>query len=194
VAEGSGASPPWLRRVARLRVALGFASSVAVFVLASPTALTLAAGLPVALAGEAVRVWAAGHLNKSREVTRSGPYRWSAHPLYVGSSLMGVGLAIGAGSVVAAALIAGYLAVTLTAAIKSEEAFLRSRFGAEYERYRSRGDVDRSRRFSWRRAIDNREHRALAGFIVAVLLLVAKATYNGTFWGTAAGAVVRPGG
>ena len=28
--------------------------------------------------------WAAGHLHKSREVTSSGPYRWLAHPLYVG--------------------------------------------------------------------------------------------------------------
>ena len=30
--------------------------------------------------------------NKAREVTSSGPYRWFAHPLYVGSSIMGAGL------------------------------------------------------------------------------------------------------
>jgi hypothetical protein len=37
---------------------------------------TWRAGLFVALAGEAsLRIWAAGHLEKSREVTRSGPYR-----------------------------------------------------------------------------------------------------------------------
>jgi protein-S-isoprenylcysteine O-methyltransferase Ste14 len=181
VAEGASAAPSWLRRLARLRVALGFVAGVAAFALAAPTALTLAAGLPIALLGEAVRVWAAGHLNKGREVTRSGPYRWSAHPLYVGSSLMGVGLAIGAGSVAVAVLVAVYLTVTLTAAIRSEEAFLRGRFGAEYDRYRARGEVDRARRFSWRRAIDNREHRALLGLAAAVLLLVAKATYNGSF-------------
>ena len=28
------------------------------------------------LAGEALRLWAAGHLEKGKEVTRSGPYRW----------------------------------------------------------------------------------------------------------------------
>ena len=55
------------------------------------------AAASVALAGEALRIWAAGHLNKSREVTSSGPYRWFAHPLYVGSSVMGVGLAIASG-------------------------------------------------------------------------------------------------
>ena len=47
-----------------------------------------------------MRVWAAGHLLKAREVTRSGPYRFVAHPLYLGSSLIGVGLAIGSGSTV----------------------------------------------------------------------------------------------
>ena len=31
----------------------------------------------VAALGEALRIWAAGHLNKSREVTSSGPYRGS---------------------------------------------------------------------------------------------------------------------
>ena len=38
------------------------------------------------------------------------------------------------------------------------------------------------RRFSFPQAIANREHRALAGLVVAVLLLIAKATYNGAFW------------
>ncbi len=56
-------------------------------------------GRRCAIAGEALRIWAAGHLNKSREVTSSGPYRWFAHPLYVGSSIMGVGLAVASGSV-----------------------------------------------------------------------------------------------
>ncbi len=51
-------------------------------------------------------IWAAGHLNKSREVTASGPYRWVAHPLYVGSSIMGVGLAIASGSLIVAVVIA----------------------------------------------------------------------------------------
>ena len=55
----------------------------------SPTLMSLATGGAIALAGEAVRVWAAGHVEKSREVTRSGPYRWTRHPLYLGSSIIG---------------------------------------------------------------------------------------------------------
>src|SRR4051812_39677878 len=138
-------------------------------------------GLPVAMAGELLRVWAAGHLNKSREVTRSGPYRFVAHPLYIGSSLIGAGLAIGAGNPYVSVIVGAYLLVTLTAAIKSEEAFLRQAFGGAYDEYKLRDHVDREQRFSWARAMANREYRAVVGVTIALLLLVFKATYNGMF-------------
>jgi protein-S-isoprenylcysteine O-methyltransferase Ste14 len=181
--------------LARLRVPLGFVSAVLVFWLARPTGVLILSGLIVALPGELLRVWAAGHLVKSSEVTSSGPYRWFAHPLYVGSSTMGVGLAVASGSLAAAILIALYLTVTIGAAIRSEEAFLRRRFGDHYGRYRDAGVVDEgARRFSLERAIGNREHRAVAGFAAALLLLALKATYNGMFWRTAGGRFVGPGG
>jgi protein-S-isoprenylcysteine O-methyltransferase Ste14 len=170
-----------MRAVARARVALGFACGVLVFWLANPTPATIAVGLVVAVAGEAIRFWAAGHLNKSREVTRSGPYRLVAHPLYLGSSVIGAGLAIAAGSVVVGVIVAAYLAVTLTAAIRSEEAFLRRTFGGDYEAYRRTGMVDTARRFSLDLAVANREYRAVAGLLVALLLMAWKATYNGAF-------------
>jgi hypothetical protein len=179
----------WL---ARFRVTIGFLTAVAVFWLASPTPALLLAGVSIAIAGEAVRVWATGHLNKSHEVTSSGPYRWVAHPLYLGSSIIGVGLAVACGSVPAAVLIVVYLVVTLGAAIRTEEAFLRERFGERYESYRRGADRARegdsgARRFSVARVIANREHRTIAGLGLAVLLLVLKATYNGLFWRSAAG-------
>ena len=177
--------------IARGRVALGFVSGVLVLILAQPTARSLAIGMSIAALGEVVRIWAAGHLHKSREVTASGPYRYVPHPLYVGSSVMGVGLAIACASIPVAVLIALYLVTTLTAAIKSEEAFLRRTFGEQYDLYRSgiaakRRDPGASRRrFSLAQAIANREYRAVAGFVVALLLLVWKAAYNGSFWRTA---------
>ena len=177
--------------IARGRVALGFVSGVLVLILAQPTARSLAIGMSIAALGEVVRIWAAGHLHKSREVTTSGPYRYVPHPLYVGSTVMGVGLAIACASIPVAVLIALYLVTTLTAAIKSEEAFLRRTFGEQYDLYRSgiaakRRDPGASRRrFSLAQAIANREYRAVAGFVVALLLLVWKAAYNGSFWRTA---------
>ena len=174
--------------LARRRVALGFVVGAAVLWLAQPTIPSIAIGMSVAACGEALRIWAAGHLNKAREVTSSGPYRWLAHPLYVGSSVMGAGVAIASASAVDAALIAVYLVATLTAAIRNEEAFLRRVFGDRYDRYRSGGlaggpgDPDARRRFTVEQAMANREQRAVAGFLVAILLLLLKATYNGLFW------------
>jgi protein-S-isoprenylcysteine O-methyltransferase Ste14 len=163
------------RRLARLRVPLGFVAGILVLWLARPTRGLLAAGTLVALAGETIRVWAAGHLEKSREVTRSGPYRWSRHPLYVGSALMGVGVAIAGNSAVAAAAIGLYLGVTFTAAIRTEEAFLRAKFGEEYDDYcRGAGQaVDRP--FSIARAWRNREYRAVLGMAAVFAILALKA-------------------
>ena len=166
-----------LARLARFRVFLGFVFGALVLWLSEPTAQTVTAGALVGSVGEAIRVWAAGHLHKSREVTASGPYRWYSHPLYLGSSVMGLGLAIASGSMLAVLLIAVYLLVALTVAAKSEEAFLRRTFGDQYERYRN-GAVDGARRFSWEQVMANHESRAIIGFLLAVGLLALKAARN----------------
>jgi protein-S-isoprenylcysteine O-methyltransferase Ste14 len=169
----------------RFRVALGWVFAPLVLILANPSSESILVGTIVGLVGECIRIWAAGHLNKAREVTSSGPYRFFRHPLYVGSSMMGAGLAIASASPIAAGLIALYLGVTLRAAIRTEEAFLRRTFGEQYRRYRSERVVDRARRFSLAQAMANKEYRALLGLVGAMLLLVLKATYNDTFWRTA---------
>lgn len=169
--------------LARFRVALGWVCAPLVLILAHPTRESLVVGAAVGAVGEAMRIWAAGHLYKSREVTSSGPYRWFAHPLYVGSSVMGAGLALASANLIAAALIAAYLVITLRAAIKNEEAFLRRTFGEQYDLYMQQRVVNRSRRFSASQAVANREYRALIGLVAAMLLLTLKATYNGSFGG-----------
>jgi hypothetical protein len=111
-------------------------------------------------------------------VTSSGPYRWLAHPLYVGSCVMGAGLAIAAGSVIVTIVVAAYLAMTIRAAISNEEAFLRRTFGDRYDRYRREGEVDRHRSFSPAQVMANREFRAVAGLLIAMLMLTWKARYR----------------
>ena len=171
--------------LARLRTRLGLVLGVAAFWFAQPTLRSIALGIAIAAAGEALRFWAAGHLQKSREVTASGPYRWLAHPLYVGSSVLGIGLAVASASLVVAILVGAYLGVTITAAVRTEESFLRGRFGDAYPQYKAGLAPEATRRFSFERAIANGEHRTIAGIAAAVLLLALKATYNGLFWGTA---------
>jgi hypothetical protein len=85
-----------------------------------------------------------------------------------------------------AVLAALYMGATITAAIRTEEAFLRRTFGDTYDRYqqsRGLGAVARSakeaapssRRFSLARAMRNREYRAALGVLVGFALLALKA-------------------
>lgn len=162
----------WL---ARKRVPLGFVFGAVALWLAQPTRRSLAIGAAVAIAGELIRIWAAGHLEKGREVTMSGPYRVTRHPLYLGSSVIGAGLAIAAASLPVAIVIVAYLAVTLTAAIRMEEAHLTDKFGSAYPEYRDGRATEVRRRFSLARAWKNREYRAVVGLAVALALLSWKA-------------------
>ena len=180
--------------LARRRVTLGFVSGVCVLWLAEPTARSIAIGSGIAASGEALRFWAAGHLNKSREVTVVG-----ALPLVRASAVRRVvGDGRRAGDRIRQPgrgdpdrrVSRGHA----DGGHQSEEAFLRGAFGDGYDSYRrgdgrgGRPDGGRAaRRFSLAQAMANREYRAAIGFAVAVLLLVLKATYNGSFWRAAAG-------
>ena len=165
--------------LARLRVPLGFVCGVVVMALATPTPRSLMTGGVVALIGEAIRMWAAGHLEKGREVTRSGPYRFTRHPLYLGSAIIGLGVAIAAARTGLAVLIAAYLAATVTAAIRHEEAGMRTRFGDQYDAYLQSRAQPVTRPFSFERALRNKEHHALAGLALVAIIFAMKAAFPG---------------
>jgi len=162
--------------IARRRVAAGFVFGVLAFWLAQPTPRTLVIGTVLAIAGEALRVWAAGHLEKGREVTSSGPYAVTRHPLYLGSALIATGIAIASARPIVVVAVGAYLAVTITAAIRTEEAQLTERFGPQYPAYRDGRSPVAARRFSAARVLRNREYRALLGLVVALALLAWKTT------------------
>jgi protein-S-isoprenylcysteine O-methyltransferase Ste14 len=159
-------------RIARLRVPLGFAFFGIAFWLASPTSTSLMAGAGIALAGQALRVWAAGHIEKGREVTRSGPYRLMRHPLYVGSAILGLGFSVAAWSFGTVMMVMAYFLITYVAAVRTEEATLDARFDGEYSAYRE-GRADQvARRFSVQRAFgSNREYRSVVGLVGVFALL-----------------------
>jgi protein-S-isoprenylcysteine O-methyltransferase Ste14 len=158
----------------RRRVTLGFVVALAALLLARPSWATWSAGLAIASVGEAVRIWAAGHLDKGREVTRSGPYRWTRHPLYVGSGIIALGVVIASRSVPVALIGAAYVGVTIPMAIRAEEAFLRRTFGTTYDLYQRDAAPPMLRRFSFARARLNREYRAVAGLIGGFAILAAR--------------------
>lgn len=171
---------PGLRRlflVARARVVMGFVVAAVALWLARPSWAILGWGASIAVVGEGLRVWAAGHLRKGREVTCSGPYRYVGHPLYVGSFAIGVGFAVASGHPLAAGLVLAYLGVTLFAAVRLEEATLREAFGSEFDLYSRGGGTLSSRRFSLAQVVTNGEHKAWLGFAAALGVLGLKAWF-----------------
>jgi len=150
------------RWLARWRVALGFLSAIFAYWFARSTWRSVEIGLSVAAVGELVRIWASGHLDKAREITRSGPYRYISHPLYFGSCIMGVGFAIATNAIVPAIIVFAYLALTIPSAMMTEEAAIVNLRPGE------------PRSFSVSRVLKNREYRAIAGFAIGAGLLILR--------------------
>jgi protein-S-isoprenylcysteine O-methyltransferase Ste14 len=75
-------------------------------------------------------------LAQARAVVDRGPYRWVRHPLYAGEIVSCLGLAITAGSAVAAALWLALCALQSYRALREEQVLLRALPG--YRAYRAR--------------------------------------------------------
>ena len=161
----------------RWRVPLGFVCGAIAFWLARPTPLSVLAGMTVAALGEVIRLWAAGHLDKGREITRSGPYRHVRHPLYAGSAIMGIGFMVAARTFSAAAVVSLYLIVALMSTARAEEAALDARFGGAYSAYRDGRAAPSDRPFSLARVKANREYRAVIGLVVGCGLLYLRSWF-----------------
>jgi len=104
--------------------------------LATPVLLWFVVGLLIVVAGEAVRVWAAGHLYKNERVITSGPYAYVKNPLYLGTFLIMVGFCVMASSylflVVGLVVFVAYYAPFKQ---RRESGRLHERFGESWARY-----------------------------------------------------------
>jgi len=99
-----------------------------VIALARPTPWSLLGGLALGLLGEALRIWASGHIEKTRVLATGGPYAHTRNPLYLGSTLMAAGIALASASPWAALAGAIYFLAFYPSAIRGEAAFLATRF------------------------------------------------------------------
>jgi len=173
----------WLNRV---RVWLPAAFVVVAVVLRQPAWHLW--GLPLILMGEALRTWAAGHLLKDEELTVSGPYAHVRNPLYLGSSLSGVGFLVILGDWrMAAAFVVSALAIYIPT-VRQEEDYLKRMHGQAYEEYRRvvPGIAPRRRRgaagasscptgeFAWRRVWLNKEHKTWLALAALFVLLAVR--------------------
>ena len=172
----------------RLRVSLGWALGILVFALARPTPRSLALGLPLVALGEIVRLWASGHIEKTQVLATGGPYAHTRNPLYFGSVLLALGLAVAAASVWVAGAVVLYFAAFYPSVMREEANFLRSKFPEEYRAWeagvpgflpRIVPAGPRTSRFSWARVRANKEWRTAAALPVVAALLWARGLLTG---------------
>ncbi len=127
--------------------------AVVLAALGKPSAFSVATGLPLAFAGEAVRMWAVGYSGVTTRgdtvtapaLVTAGPYAYVRNPLYVGNFITAAGFAIaftGKNSApVRFALVAGSLAAMLgvyAVIVPHEEGYLRATFGQPFDDYVAR--------------------------------------------------------
>jgi protein-S-isoprenylcysteine O-methyltransferase Ste14 len=141
----------------------------------------------MAVAGEAIRLWASGHIDKTRALATGGPYAHTRNPLYVGSLGMGVGVAIAAGSAWAALAVAAYFSAFYPSAMREEAAFLRARFPEEYAAWAAAVPLffprllpagPRATSFDWGQVRRNREWRTALALPAVAAALWARGFYG----------------
>ncbi len=171
-----------LELAARTRVRVLPAVALAAVALARPTAGSVLAAAPLAVAGLLLRAWAAGHLRKGQALAASGPYAYVRNPLYLGSLLAGLGLGVATGSAAVVVAIALVFLVWHLPVVWEEEAHLR-KIIPDFRAYEGRVPrfvpslvprCSTSARFDRRLYVRNREYLAFAAFAAFALLLWVK--------------------
>jgi protein-S-isoprenylcysteine O-methyltransferase Ste14 len=154
--------------------------------LARPTVPLLLAGGALALLGTLLRGWAAGTIRKDRELSTDGPYAHTRNPLYLGSFLIGIGVAVASGRWELVVLFALFFAGLYAPLVRAEERALAERFGDAWARWASRvpaflprvtpyrADPRDGARFSFERWRRNREYEAAAGVVAGFVFLAAR--------------------
>lgn len=129
--------------------------------------------------GEALRLWATGHLQKDEVLTTGGPYAFVRNPLYLGSFTIATGFALMLRSVLLLVPLLAAFALAYRAEARREEKVLRQKFGGAFDEYRQAvpawlptlSRYPRASRvpFRWHRILRNREYNAVLGIVLLFL-------------------------
>lgn len=105
----------------------------------------IGAGLVLVVLGQGLRFWAAGSIARYRgeevgaqRLVTWGPYALARNPLYIGNGLIGAGWGLMAGWKALLLFAAAFFVIYCLLIIPWEEAFLRQKFGGQFEEYAAR--------------------------------------------------------
>jgi hypothetical protein len=105
---------------------------------AQPTARGLGWAGALAALGLLLRAWAAGTIRKDEVLATTGPYAFVRHPLYLGSFLIGLGLALAGGHWLWPLAVVAYFGLGYARALREEAERLTELFGHAYVEYAAR--------------------------------------------------------
>jgi protein-S-isoprenylcysteine O-methyltransferase Ste14 len=174
------------RRFYRWRVPCAFVVGVLALILARPTAWSVLLGLILVLPGVAFRLWASGHIEKTKRLATGGPYSHTQNPLYLGTLLIALGVAVASAHIAVVAVAAAYLLAFFPVVLRDEKRFLREKFGSEYERWSAQVPLliprlsaagPRESRFEWRRVARNREWKAGLALLAVLAFLSLRSLF-----------------
>ncbi|MBV8584436.1 MAG: isoprenylcysteine carboxylmethyltransferase family protein, partial [Candidatus Eremiobacteraeota bacterium] len=135
------------------RGALLAAPALLLAIFGKPNLASIVLGVPLALAGEAIRIWAVGYSGATTradsvtapKLVTAGPYAHVRNPLYVGNFITALGFALaftGRNTPLERAGLLGLSLGTMLAVyatiVPHEEEYLRATFGADYDEYTER--------------------------------------------------------
>jgi protein-S-isoprenylcysteine O-methyltransferase Ste14 len=146
----AGGRRAWRDLVFKQRGTLLAVPAVALVVLGKPSGGSIAFGVPLALAGEALRCWAVGYSGVTTRADRvvaprlvtAGPYAYVRNPLYAGNFITALGFSIAftgglppGRRALLTAFGLGTMVAVYAAIVPLEEAYLRSTFGSAFDDY-----------------------------------------------------------
>jgi hypothetical protein len=174
------------RKIRRMPVFLG---AILLVVLGKPYLTGMVVGMVLIILGEAIRIWAAGHLQKNEVLTITGPYAYVKNPLYIGTILITTGFCIFADNI--------YLLAAATFAFcfhyipykkKIEGDRLRKIFGRQYDDYDQKVPEyipqwtpysEKKARWQFKNYIENSEEGIGLMILAGVLLILSR-----PYWGS----------
>lgn len=150
---------------------------------ARPDLEMLVAGVILAAVAEAWRIWAAGTIHKTEELTTGGPYAHVRHPLYVGSFVHSLAYCFMSGHWQSFLWVPPLFSLVYGAAVFTEEAMLNKIFGEQYAAYsrkvprfipRLTPATGGRGQFSWRQVLENKEYVNIIWVALLTGLFVAR--------------------